>query len=187
MPREMSYDIVREACAYCWGKNFLNILRDFFAEHAYLFKDCTNDSPPSIEEQDLDQYAVYQRYLRLYEDTLSDYINSLDVSIEDFFFQLEDVRSDPNLKDKKLKNFVNYLLASTDYPAFYKVMVRAAKKQYKDGVLIADSKLSQGESKMADSKGGAKSGGYDSDDDGGRYADAKGGSRDDRDDSRGYK
>ena len=66
-------------------------------------------------------------------------------------------------------------------------MVRAAKKQYKDGVLIADSKLSQGESKMADSKGGAKSGGYDSDDDGGRYADAKGGSRDDRDDSRGYK
>ena len=69
-------------------------------------------------------------------------------------------------------------------------MVRAAKKQYKDGVLIAESKLSQGESKMADSKGGggAKGGGYDSDDDdGGRYADAKGGSRDDRDDSRGYK
>ena len=58
------------------------------------------------------------------------------------------------------------MLASTDYPAFYKVMVRAAKKQYKDGVLIAESKLSQGESKMADSKGGTKgSGGYDSDDD----------------------
>lgn len=92
MPREMTYDIVREACTYCWGKNFLNVLRDFFAEHAYLFKDCTNDSPPSIEEQDLDQYAVYQRYLRLYEETLSEYINSLDVSIEDFFFQLEDVR-----------------------------------------------------------------------------------------------
>ena len=68
-------------------------------------------------------------------------------------------------------------------------MVRAAKKQYKDGVLIAESKLSQGESKMADNKGGAKgSGGYDSDDDdGGRYADAKGGNRDNRDDSRGYK
>ena len=81
------------------------------------------------------------------------------------------------------------MLASTDYPAFYKVMVRAAKKQYKDGVLIAESKLSQGESKMADNKGGAKgSGGYDSDDDdGGRYADAKGGNRDNRDDSRGYK
>ena len=99
------------------------------------------------------------------------------------------IYSDPNLKDKKLKNFVNYLLASTDYPAFYKVMVRAARKQYKDGVLIAESKLSQGESKMADTKGGggAKGGGYDSDDDGGRYADAKGSSRDDRDDSRGYK
>ena len=89
MSRADTYDIVREACNYCWSKNFLNVLRDFFAQHAYLFKDCMNDSPPSIEEQDLDQYAVYQRYLRLYEETLSDYINSLDVSVEDFFFQLE--------------------------------------------------------------------------------------------------
>lgn len=172
MSRAVDYDLVREACNYCWSKNFLNVLRDFFAQHAYLFKDCTNDSPPTMEEQDLDQYAVYQRYLRLYEETLSDYINSLDVSIEDFFFQLEDVRSDPNLKDKKLKNFVNYLLASTDYPAFYKVMVRAAKKQYKDGVLIAESKLSSGESKMADSKSSSKTGDYSDDD---YSADAKGG------------
>lgn len=151
MPKIVTYELVAEAANYCWSKNFLNVLRDFFAEHAFLFKDCVDDSPPSMEEQDLEKYAVFQRYLRLYEETLSEYIESLDVSISDFFFQLEDVRNDKNLKDKKLKNFVNYLLASTDYLAFYKVMVRAAKKQYKDGVaIVAESKSS--ESKEVDTK-----------------------------------
>ena len=156
MPKQVTYELVAEAANYCWSKNFLNVLRDFFAEHAYLFKDCVDDSPPSMEEQDLEQYSVFQRYLALYEQTLSGYIESLDVSVTDFFFQLEDVRNDKNLKDKKLKNFVNYLLASTDYPAFYKVMVRAAKKLYRDGVLIAESKLggaTGGEIKSPEGKG----------------------------------
>lgn len=160
---------------------YSDILRDYFAEHAHLFKDCVNDSPESMEEQDLDKYvtflklnfledhvfnlflqAVFQGYLKLYEETLSDYLSSLDVSIEEFFFQLEDVKNDPNLKEnKKLKNFVKYLLASTDYPAFYKVMVRAAKKQYRNGELIAEGKE---ESKAYD--GGAKAvGGKSVDDD----------------------
>ena len=95
---------------------------------------------------------------------MSEYISSLDVSVEEFFFQLEDVKNDPNLKDKKLKNFVKYLLASTDSPAFYKVMVRAAKKQYRNGELVAEGKE---ESKAYDS-GGAKAaavGGKGTDDD----------------------
>lgn len=83
-------------------------------------------------EQDLEQYAVFQKYLRLYETHMSNYIESLDVSVEQFFFMLEDIRNDPKVhgdpKQKKLLHFINYLLASTDYPAFYKVMVRAAKK-----------------------------------------------------------
>ena len=128
-------------------------MRDFFAENAYLFKDCVNDSPPSMEDQNLEQYAIFKKYLLLYEETLSEYIESLDVSITDFFFQLEDLRNDANLKDKKLKNFVNYLLASTDYPAFYKVMVRAAKKQYRDGERIAESKAEGKHSEESYSKG----------------------------------
>jgi len=114
-------------------------------------------------EQDMEQYAVFQRYLRLYEATLSEYIESLDVSIEDFFFQLEDVKNDPNIhkNDKKLLHFVNYLLASTDYPAFYKVMVRAAKKQF--GVSGGEEVKSAGNvrSPKADSKGEEKGDGAD--------------------------
>ncbi len=44
---------------------------------------------------------------------------------------LSDIKDDPKIVDKKLLHFVNYLLASTDYTAFYKVMVRAAKKAEK--------------------------------------------------------
>ena len=116
-----------------------------------------------MEEQDLEQYAVFQKYLKLYEETLSDYIESLDVSITDFFFQLEDVKNDKNLKDKKLKNFVNYLLASTDYPAFYKVMVRAAKKQFRDGERIAESKSDSKYSEVSDVKSSGSKVGYDDD------------------------
>lgn len=39
-----------------------------------------------------------------------------------------EVRDDPNIKDKKLLHFVNYIVASTDYESFYKIMGRAAKK-----------------------------------------------------------
>ena len=46
----------------------------------------------------------------------------------EFYQQLAAIKDDPNIKDKKLLHFVNYLVASTDYPSFYKVMVRAAKK-----------------------------------------------------------
>ena len=145
-----------------------DVLRDFFAENAYLFK----DSPLQMGEQDLEQYEVFQRYLRLYEATLSEYIESLDVTVEDFFFQLEDVKNDPTLhkNDKKLLHFVNYLLASTDYPAFYKVMIRAAKKQFPGGITMPVTTPSVAEEK-GESKGGEakrdsseKSGGKESSD-----------------------
>jgi hypothetical protein len=89
------------------------------------------DAPAQLndmQEQNLEFYSLFQQYLKLYEDTLSSYINSLDVSDVEFYQQLAAVKDDPAIKDKKLLHFVNYLLASTDYPNFYKLMTRAAKK-----------------------------------------------------------
>lgn len=98
----------------------------------------------------MEQYAIFTKYLKVYENTLTDYIESLDVSIEDFFFQLEDIKNDPKVEDKKLLHFCNYLLACTDYPAFYKVMVRAAKKQKNKPGKGGDSKVdSKAESKSS--------------------------------------
>lgn len=63
----------------------------------------------------MEYYDLYQRYLKLYENTLQDYIESLDVSVTDFYVQLQAVKNDPDIKDKKLLHFVNYLIACTDY------------------------------------------------------------------------
>lgn len=103
----------------------INILKSNFIEHADVFA----DAPQQISgEQNLEYYTLFQRYLKLYENTLQDYIESLDVSAMEFFKELSAVKNDPEIKDKKLLHFVNYVVASTDYESFYKVMVRAAKK-----------------------------------------------------------
>lgn len=120
-----------------------DVFKEFCVEHAHKFSDA---SKTISGEQNLEYYELFQRYLKLYENTLSDYIESLDVSIEEFYEQCADVKNDPTITDKKLLHFVNYLLACTDYDSFYKIMVRAAKKQQ-----TAESKT--GESKTPD-KGG---------------------------------
>lgn len=127
--------------------------RDFYARYADMFL----DAPLTLSgEQNMEYYALYQRYLKLYEDTLQGYIESLDVSIPEFYRELAEVKNDPEIKDKKLLYFVDYLVACTDYESFYKVMIRAAKK-----LRAAESKDSQGgaaDSKEA--KGGSSSGGF---------------------------
>ena len=66
-----------------------------------------------------------------------------------------------NIKDKKLLHFVNYLVASTDYPSFYKIMVRAAKKAKKaesksegksDDTRAADQNVDSKDSNRGDAK-----------------------------------
>ena len=129
----------------------LDVFKDFFAENAHLFI----DAPQQINgEQNLEYYALYQKYLKLYEDVLSDYISSLDVSVNEFYRELLEIKDDPNIKDKKLQHFVNYLVASTDYESFYKIMGRAAKKarqqeeeqtgSLQDSISRAESKSSGG-------------------------------------------
>ncbi len=71
---------------------------------------------------------------------MGSYIESLDSTVEDFYMQLADVQEDKNIKDKKLVHFVNYMVGCVDYPAFYKMMVRAAKRYNKE--IMADAKAS---------------------------------------------
>lgn len=88
------------------------------------------DAPLTLSgEQNLEYYSLFQQYLKLYEDTMQGYIESLDVSVTEFYRELAEVKNDPEIKDKKLLHFVDYLIASTDYESFYKVMIRAAKKE----------------------------------------------------------
>jgi hypothetical protein len=144
-----AYPLVDAAAKYCWGKNGQEVFKTYFDRHAPLFVDAPIKEQSG--EQDLEFYALFQEYLQLYEQTIGGYIESLGSNIEDFYDQLQAVQENPaDVKDKKLVHFVNYMIGCTDYPAFYKMMVRAAKKYSKD--LMADAKAA------ARATGGAKGG-----------------------------
>jgi hypothetical protein len=129
----------------------IDVFRDFFATHCETFR----DAPAEIAgEQNLEYYALFQQYLRLYEATLSDYISSLNVSVEEFYGELLAVKDDKTIKNKKLLHFVNYLIACTDYPSFYKVMTRAAKKLDKE--LLDDEPDAKSDAKADSRSSGSK-------------------------------
>lgn len=148
------YHLVEIACKHCWGNNFMDVFRDFMTQNCDSF---INAPQTPAEEQNLEYYELFQKYLHLYETILSNYISSLDCSIEDFYDQLADIKADSNIKDKKLVYFVNYLIACTDYPSFYKLMVRAAKKKAKgDAELIDVDQSSTTTPAKAEAKNDAK-------------------------------
>ena len=143
------------------------MFKRYFDKHAPLFVDAPIKEQGG--EQDLEYYELFQEYLGLYESTMAAYIEGMDASVEDFYCQMQDVQEDKNIKDKKLVHFVNYMIGSVDYPAFYKMMVRAG-----DTVLLAWQmprrvRERQGQSgrgvglsnvdEVADSKGGDSKGG----------------------------
>jgi len=123
--------MVKEAADFCWNKKsgLMKRFSDWMDRHASLWIGAPQK--PESGEQDLEMYELFQDYLKMYEEELSEYIKTLDVTIEDFYHQLDDVLNDPQIKDKRLVAFANYLIASMDYPAFYKIMVRAAKRLQK--------------------------------------------------------
>lgn len=124
--KEAKYKMVKKAADHCWNPVYMNIFREFYASHATMFI----NAPLKINgEQNLEYYSLFLEYLQLYENTLQNYIESLDFSIDEFYAELKDIKNDSSIKDKKLMTFVNYLLACTDYKSFYRVMVRSARKE----------------------------------------------------------
>ena len=57
---------------------------------------------------------------------MSSYIQSLDMSMYEFYEELSELQGDPSVTDKKLLHFVTYLAAVSDYDKFYKLMARSA-------------------------------------------------------------
>jgi hypothetical protein len=161
--------LIRTVADYCWSHNFLDVFRQFFADHAEAFV-----GAPEMHggEHNLEYYGLFQQYLKVYEDTLTEYLMTLDSSIEDFYAEVREAQDES--VDPYLRTFIDCLVASADYDSFYKVMVKEGKKR---ATMIkasgqapsADAKGS-GASEMADAKGGAVD-----------VADSKGGAYDDAD------
>jgi hypothetical protein len=157
------YSIVREACDYCWSKKsgMMDRFQKFMETNAFVFVAAPQN--PQGGEQDLEMYELFNKYLELYEDTLSDYIKGLECSITEFYHELDEILNDKTLpaKERKLLHFANYLVASTNYESFYKIMVRAAKRFKNEDAKAEAKKATSG----GDSKGEGKAEGKMSADD----------------------
>lgn len=120
MPSSLIHDVAN----YCWSHKFLDVFHKFFRDYAEEFIDA-----PEMQsgEHDLKYDALFRKYLSIYEETLETYLKTLDVSIEDFYAEVRQVKEDGD--DPFLNTFVRCLLASADYESFYKVMYKEGKKK----------------------------------------------------------
>jgi len=166
----MPSKLLKEIAAYCWSNNFLDVFRNFFTEHASVF-----EGAPTISggEHNMEYFALFQIYLKLYEATLETYLKEINVSISEFYQEVRDAQNETH--DPYLLTFIDCLLASADYESFYKVMTRegakslakkAHDKRSKTNPAVdikADSKTSSSSS-TTDSPAGSKNAAtYDSD------------------------
>jgi|LauGreSBDMM110SN_4_FD.fasta_scaffold87221_1 hypothetical protein len=120
----MPSELIKTVANYCWSHNFLDVFHKFFADHAHAF-----ETAPEMcsGEHDMEYYSLFQLYLKVYEDTLTSYLESLDCSIHDFYKEVREYDENADI-EPYLKTFIHCLLASADYESFYKVMVREGRK-----------------------------------------------------------
>ena len=108
-------------------------------------------------EHNLEYYALFEKYLKVYEDSLTEYVQSLDCTIEEFYKEVREFQAET--EDPYISLFIECLLASADYESFYKVMVKESRKKLKlaslkvtDIAPQADEKKSSKEVDEADVK-----------------------------------
>ncbi len=120
----MPSELIKTVADYCWSHNFLDVFHKFFADHAHAF-----ETAPEMcsGEHDMEYSGLFQLYLKVYEDTLTSYLESLDCSIHDFYKEVREYDENADI-EPYLKTFIHCLLASADYESFYKVMVREGRK-----------------------------------------------------------
>mmetsp|Transcript_30295 Transcript_30295/g.102181 ORF Transcript_30295/g.102181 Transcript_30295/m.102181 type:complete len:184 (+) Transcript_30295:93-644(+) len=118
--------LIQSAISYCWSNGFLDVFRQYFKDNAKPFIGYPPKREMESAEHLLAHYELYQKYLELYEETLSDWLDKQGVALKDFYEEVKAVQN--SSKDPKVQEFVYCLLASCDYDSFYSVMVREAMK-----------------------------------------------------------
>jgi len=105
-------------------------------EHAHVFEEhaeanmalskTENLSTPTIEH-DLEHHACFQKYLKLFEDTLQEFVDSENSTNKEFYTAIADCKEKDDITPEE-NLFIDCLLASADYDSFYSVMIKEAKK-----------------------------------------------------------
>jgi len=102
------------------------VFRKYFRDNAEPFIGYPPKRDMESAEHTLEHWDLFQEYLKLYERTLSDWLDDQGVNQADFYDDVRHVQS--TTSDPKVQEFVYCLLASCDYDSFYSVMVREASK-----------------------------------------------------------
>jgi hypothetical protein len=151
------------------------VFRNFFAKHAEDF-----EGAPAMHsgEHNLKYYDLFNVYLKLYESTLENYLNTLDIPIEDFYREVREAQEET--EDPYVRTFIDCLVASTDYDSFYRVMAREGNRSLSMKKLGIKSPVKAEAKSEAKGQSGDKKANYDGDQDGDHHhhnaAEAKGSS-----------
>lgn len=83
------------------NKIITDIFREYFQKNGYLFE----DAPEICEgEHNLVYYNLFKEYLELYESTLTNYLDTLGVNINEFYQDVREAQEETT--DIYLKNFI---------------------------------------------------------------------------------
>ena len=135
----MPESLIHKVAAYCWSNKFLDVFRKYFEDNGPMFIDAPEMTGG---EHNMEYFELFQDYLKVYESTLTEYLKTIDCSVEELYrevsascslalslrcspssflslFQVREVQTES--ADPYLKMFIECLLASADYDSFYKV------------------------------------------------------------------
>ena len=104
----------------------MDVFRKYFRDNAEPFIGYPPKRDMESAEHTLEHWDLFQTYLKLYEDTLNEWLEREGVENAQFYKDVQHVQD--TTTDPKVQEFVYCLLASCDYDSFYSVMVREAMK-----------------------------------------------------------
>ncbi|KDO23427.1 hypothetical protein SPRG_11520 [Saprolegnia parasitica CBS 223.65] len=138
-------DMIRELMVFIASAEFQAAFEDFFLSHALTFSD--------EEEHRLEYTAIFQKFQSLFEDHMQRFYEAHSITEADFAKRCRAaVKADP-----KASQYLDIVLASMDYQAFFNLMKfmrkRAATETKGKRKFQADAK---DDAKSGDTKAGAK-------------------------------
>ena len=105
-------DFISRLEAFCQKGDFQKFLQTLGDEHCLKFED-------DVEEQSLECYAIFQRYVEQLDQKLDDFLIVEKIEAEDMFRICQRVYR----QDSENLVCLNWILASVEYPKFVAMML----------------------------------------------------------------
>ncbi|KAG6973819.1 hypothetical protein JG687_00000664 [Phytophthora cactorum] len=127
--------IITRAAEFCSSPKFERVFDNFARDHADAFIDATEAKDGDVEHKHEYGVAAYKelhdQYLKLFEEELSEFVESEGATIEEFFKECREIHDGQYtalFEEHNYAWFVNHLLACMDYKHFYGLMVNEARR-----------------------------------------------------------